>query len=516
MTEGSEYDQRRDESFSSALQKGTIVSFGGVSVGKAVHLALIVAIPALYGADIYGLFATGYIVSKVAVGISLFGVEQALLKFVPEAEEGSGKGRASHYIATAVLFAATVGTIIALALFSGGAGWIAEFLDLAGLGRHLRIMGMAVPFVAVGTVLVFTTRAQGEMRYKSVVQDIGEPFSILLVVILGGITGGEMWPAYGYLAWGLTAAGGGLWAYSAMYELRKLVASGLPFSTSVARRMLQYAAPLGGTRVLSLLGGKIDTLVIGYFLSPAHVGVYSVGVNLALSVEVILQSIGAMFSSLVARVREAAGNAGLRDLAIGTAKLAVVVTVPLVLVIFGAGEELVGLLGEEFRSQGRLIAILVGAHGLRSLGVASTFVVMLSGYPKLSFYNNCLFVLLLTVGGALLVPALGVAGMALVVGVAYVLQFTAEVVEMHQTLDIWIVDRELFLLATIGLLIACGELVVLGSFGDARFLVELVGGTVAALGAVAAYGVIVTRLGLLANVPLDRMSRMVTSRLGRG
>ncbi|OLZ40420.1 polysaccharide biosynthesis protein [Natrinema saccharevitans] len=239
--------------------------------GLVVLLARVFLTP-----DEYGLLFLSISVFGVALLFSRIGIPRSTARYVTEYRE-TGPSQVPHIVRGSLSFLALSMTTvaIAIALFHRRlAGWIGE-AELA-------------PFLLVGFFYIIARTAnsyvhtlfQGFNRVAwsariTIVSNVGIVASVIALLALGFGTIGAL---LGYVA------GYALGALCGLYLLYRLVSEFEPAPSreeGLLRRLLEYSLPLSVSGGSNALYKRVDTILVGFFLTPAAVGYYTLAKQLS-------------------------------------------------------------------------------------------------------------------------------------------------------------------------------------------------------------------------------------------
>lgn len=222
----------------------------------------------------YGLLMLGISVLTVFQLGSDLGLGKSAAKYITEYREGNEEQ--VRYILRES-FKLRTGTILLTAsLLVITAPFVAEFVGEPEL-RPLLYVGV---FYLIGnSYRGFTTilfQGFNQVTWSAVIQITNNIARILFAVLFVSVFElGVLGALLGYITGAILSA---ILAFGILktqfYE--KYTATTTP-ETGLRRRILEYSVPLTLTRSAGLINGKIDSILIGVFLTPAAVGFYALG-----------------------------------------------------------------------------------------------------------------------------------------------------------------------------------------------------------------------------------------------
>lgn len=232
----------------------------------------------LLGPDGYGLLFLTLSVIGVAQLFSDLGLAKSAARYVTEFRKAE-ESQVPHVLRSSLkLRMLLIGGVSCVLVFTSGV-----------IGRALGEPRLA-PFLVVGVVyLAFnslttfnTILFQGfnSVSWSAAIQIVNNVGRVTFVVVfVVGIGLGVPGALLGYVAGAVLAACAGFlilyYRFYNDYEPASAPTSGL------LRRIFEYSIPLTVTRGASVINGKVDTILIGFFMNPAAVGMYMLGKQIA-------------------------------------------------------------------------------------------------------------------------------------------------------------------------------------------------------------------------------------------
>ena len=252
---------------------GTIAGTGLSFAGKVLITRS--SSPSVFGVYslCFGLTALVYIFSTVGLAT---GISRYIALYIGKGDSLTARS-VMHGMARMALIGAAVAWVVAMALtLTVGQNLYPAVEDFAGL---MSIMLLSVPFYAFLDIGVGIGRGYADARPKVLFLDIlrGLAFILLLVaVVLWGISIRGIVTAY---ALAIVIAAMATYRYLAKtYDYRLLAPITHPFSR---REVVMFSLPLTVLPIMTMVFNTMDTVMIGYYLTPADVGIYSASVSLS-------------------------------------------------------------------------------------------------------------------------------------------------------------------------------------------------------------------------------------------
>ncbi|RQG90180.1 flippase [Natrarchaeobius halalkaliphilus] len=219
--------------------------------------------------DEYGLVFLAIAVFSIATVVGSLGIPKSTAKFLAEYRE-KDDAQVHHVVRISATALAAVVVLVSLSFYFLS-DWIAGVYDEPALAPLLAI-GAAYIVVKVAYVYVrISFQGFGRVPLSAAttaVSSVGQLGCVVLFLSLGFGTIGAIG---GYVAgYALGVAFGAVFLGRLLREYPR---SGPPES-GLARRILEYSVPLTASQGGNLLYKRVDTLLVGFFLTPLAVGFY--------------------------------------------------------------------------------------------------------------------------------------------------------------------------------------------------------------------------------------------------
>lgn len=274
-------------------------------VTAAVGAALTIGLARLLDPNGYGIFSLTLTVVSMFQLIARFGIARSAGRYVAEYKENDPE-QVPFIVRTALLV--NLGTILIAALvLVGSHRYIASLLGEPEL-EPLLLVG--VLFVALGTSISFLTKViQGfeAIIFVAALNAVGRVSRLVLglgFVVVGFGALGALW---GYVISALfTSIVGFAYLFRRVRRLRNPESTVEP---GLRRRIVEYAIPITATNTSIALDQRVDTLLVGFFLSPVAVSYYVIGEQVVRFLETPMTALGFTVSPTFGS-QKAAGNLG--------------------------------------------------------------------------------------------------------------------------------------------------------------------------------------------------------------
>lgn len=358
------------------------------------------------GANIFGIYVYGNLFVSVAGMFADLGAKRALLRFLPEFSHDERK---SQYVTIAFLVAISSSTTIATLLFLT-APYINRYtLDNGTLTLVLRILAISIPFITSSAVASHVFRAEKQVGYQVLIDDIVLRYSRLFLVggaILLGATLVDVVFAVLVAAIFTAIVAFFLMYYSTPFGLER------PEQSS-AKRFIDYSLPVSMSNIEVLMYSTVDVFMLGFFLTSTEVGVYKIAVLISSFLTFPLLATNKLFPSVASKLYTDGKNRELQAVFSTVTRWTVSVSV---FMSFGAliyRRELLMLFGAEYVRGVSVLTVFVIAYFLNTAVGPSNWMLLMADRQYLVMLNHWVFGSLNVILNFILINEIGLIGAAI-------------------------------------------------------------------------------------------------------
>lgn len=416
----------------------TITLFGKIS--KAVLVAATqILLARILGKEFYGLYAIGWNILTLGILLLPLGLQNGIIRFgaVFWARQAA---RLKRIVTEGLGISFGFGVLGAVLLFMTSDFLAQNIFGDPRLVYVIRLVALTLPFGVFLRVAAASTMITRRARYSVLSDDILRP-TLQLLIILGTLLIGLN--IENVLLSLLVSFSGGVILVG--YYVNRLFFDGVETSSTVdsyMKALLLFSLPIGAAQLFYSLLGRIDKLLVAYYLTTAYVGVYEAMSQSAVAFSLIIGAFNAIFSPMIARLYHAAELDRLRELYIVSTKWGVYAALPIFLVFILLPEEIIQIIfGADYVGGKWAFIILSTAQFVNvATGAVGLLLIMTGQQIKWMIYS-ILMVILNVVLSVILIPSFELAGAALASGLAIAGVYILGLFEVRRTLDLWPYDR---------------------------------------------------------------------------
>lgn len=460
---------------------------------------LTVVLARLLGPDDYGLLFLAIAVFGALSIFSKLGLAKSGARYVAEYKERD-PGQIPHILRVALGYNAVIIVVVGAALLVGHrqlAGYIGE----PSLTPFLLLGVLYLAVEALKTYVRLMLQGFEEIELSATVNAIDRGTRLVFAIGFVLLGFGALGALGGYiLGYGIASIVGLVVIYRRFYRAQEVAAS---IEDGLRRRIGSYAVPLTATSTANVLDKRVDTILIGVFLTPVAVSYYTVSKQLIEFVQTPVSALGFTLSPTFGS-EKADGNVDRASRIYEEALVhSLLLYVPIAAGIVLVAEPTIELLfGNDYLGAVPVLQILglyailqavtkITSNGLDYLGRAKERAIVKGTTAGLNVVLN-----------VVLIPAIGVVGAAIATVVTYSLYTLANVFIIHQEFDL----RIGYILGRLALIVTVTAAMATVVYVAVDFVVGPVTlGVVVALG-VAIWGILSVLTGLLDVQKLVRLS----------
>jgi len=283
------------------LASGSSVTFFYRILSRILLVGIQILIARFFGPAIFGLYAIGWIISRMVWSFSTLGLQNGVTKYsikYLDKDDASFKG----IVFNALTLSFFLGVIMML-IFFFGAEWIANHVyKNAELANIIKLFSLSFPFLSLLTITSSLSRISLKMEYGTIAEDfLPQIISLIVLIILYylglGIYSAVISTVLGYFIAFLVS----------IYFLYKLFPVLFDWSIRPNNRykeLLLFSLPTFLSVTFSFLTNRLSALILGAYVPTSSVGVYQAASQNIVSAGIIPSSLRIIFSPLIARLIE--------------------------------------------------------------------------------------------------------------------------------------------------------------------------------------------------------------------
>lgn len=412
------------------IVQGASISLGVRVVTGILTFALNVVVARTLGAERAGLFFLALTVVTIAAILGQLGLDAAVVRFVAAVATGEHWGRVKGIARHARLMTAGASVVLA-AVLAIGAGWgSTAVFGKPELAEVLMWMSLAIVPFALMQLQSQLLKGLKRILFSQIPLVVLPAAAIPAILILGSAyaTPGA---SAGYALAAVLGAG-------ASWALWRIVVRSMPGKPDMAdRRDLKLAArSLLVVSALYMLMNWSAPLLVGVWMPASDVALYNVAHRTAFLTTIVLASVNSIAAPKFAELYHAGNLAALGATARNSARMMLLLAVPVLAFFVAAPSFVMALFGSEFVTGSTLLVILAIGQFVNVSTGSVGLVLIMSGREKVARNNVAVAATLNVVLQVVLIPRYGALGAAIATSVSIAMLNLSAAYLVHRELGI--------------------------------------------------------------------------------
>ncbi len=411
------------------IAKGAGTVFIGTGIGLFFAYLGMMTVARLLGPADFGLISLASTVAIIASTIVLVGIPGGVVRFVALYNGKNDPGRVKGVIVSAMGIVLPLGIIAGILLFLFADLIAVRAFNEPNLTPILKIFSLTVPFYSLFSIFVHAIGGFQEMKYVVYVRDVFQNGVRLILLIILLLLGYGVYGAVFAYTFAIIAT-----PFVALYYLNKIfpVFSKKISSISMKRELFSFSWPLMFAGILGLVMGWIDTLMIGYFLTAADVGIYRASLSTAALLMIVPSSLGAIYFPVITEFYSRGERRNLENTNYAVTKWSLMSVLPLVLLMMLFSKQVLYILyGAEFMAGAMVLSILSVGNLIISIFGPTNQLISVIGRTKLIMINTSVGAVLNVILNFLLIPIYGINGAAIATGFSLLVVSALAFIQVH-------------------------------------------------------------------------------------
>lgn len=393
-----------------AVAKGSGFVLSGKLFMDAIRLVIAFILARTLGANQYGMYNLALSSMNVVVGLSLLGLDDAIIRFIAvmagRKDEKAIWGSIQVGVGVATFISAIVGTIV-----FGYSYVLAErVFNNINLAPLLQLGAVFIPMLTVSEMLAGTLKGFKRMDYSVIARSYFQPLLRLVMVIIITFSGMDAFGAtLAFCLSNLVACG------LLVYYLNREFSIKRPLNDAKRdfKGIMAFSLPLWFSDIIVNFQSNIQALALGAMNTVTSVGVFSIASQITVVSGHFTSSLNISSKPYLAQLYDRRDMKQLEQIYQTANKWAVMVQLPIFFIMILFPHALLSVFGGSYTKGATALIILAIADLLNvSTGMGGAFLEM-TGYAKLKLINSIVRLALYLGVDLLFIPRFGVIGAAM-------------------------------------------------------------------------------------------------------
>lgn len=395
------------------ITKGAYIIVIGMVISNLVGLVNQILMGRILGPADYGLFSLGISLLAILCVLPNFGLGQGLTQFIPSHFKQKKYSEINEAVNFSLKFTLILGIGFALLLFIFSDQIAINIFNNEEFKYVLKLLAIALPFWALHNTGGFLTQGFKKPKYYVLIENISMPILQLSIFVILSIFGYKLFGAL--IGFTISAIFASI-SYIYIFRLKfgKLVNNNrIGDIKNVQREILTISYPLFLAGFTLLFMQYADKILIGIYMTPFDVGIYSAALTIANLVLFVYMAFSFNSRPVLAEYFAIKDIESMRKLYSSVTKWVFLLTLPIIVYTILYSTDILGLIyGTKFTSGATVLGILC-------LGIAMNGLTGISGQTLISIKKSKLNLASEVVGAVsniglnlILIPPFGIIGAA--------------------------------------------------------------------------------------------------------
>ena len=391
------------------VAKEASISFGGMGMGSLFRYLFSIMMARWLGPQMLGIYSLGNAITRIGEIFGIMGLDNGVLRYVSREKEKNDYVRNSIYSSIKMGFVSSI--FIGLLLYFSS-DWIVLNLlnEDTFLSTVIKVYALTLPFTVTTLIASFATQGFKILKYKVFVNQIVNPFTLLLTMILSYVFFGVN---VAILAPTVVSAVIGF--FLILHYLNGFVDVSVSkvLNAKFDNKILRFSLPLMFVSAIGIIMHWTDIIMLGILKDAKDVGLYHPVERTAGLIRMILFAFASIFAPLFSQYFHEKNQTKMLEVFQLSTKWILLTSLPLFIFLILFSNTILMLFGSEFGNNSLALPILtVGIMIQAVFGLGSPSLTM-SGFQKYNLINALVALFTNIFLNIMLIPQFGIAGAAM-------------------------------------------------------------------------------------------------------
>ena len=391
------------------VAKEASISFGGMGMGSLFRYLFSIMMARWLGPQMLGIYSLGNAITRIGEIFGIMGLDNGVLRYVSREKEKNDNVRNSIYSSIKMGFISSI--FIGLLLYFSS-DWIVLnlFNEDKFLSTVIKVYALTLPFTVTTLIASFATQGFKILKYKVFVNQIVNPFTLLLTMILSYVFFGVN---VAILAPTVVSAVIGF--FLILHYLNGFVDVSVSkvLNAKFDNKILRFSLPLMFVSAIGIIMHWTDIIMLGILKDAKDVGLYHPVERTAGLIRMILFAFASIFAPLFSQYFHEKNQTKMLEVFQLSTKWILLTSLPLFIFLILFSNTILMLFGSEFGNNSLALPILtVGIMIQAVFGLGSPSLTM-SGFQKYNLINALVALFTNIFLNIMLIPQFGIAGAAM-------------------------------------------------------------------------------------------------------
>ncbi|ACV64764.1 polysaccharide biosynthesis protein [Desulfofarcimen acetoxidans DSM 771] len=416
------------------LIKKSVYMFIMNGIGKALLVLANIFMARLLGAKIYGEFVYVFAIITIIPIISRFGLDQGLLKYIPQNEVDNNNEINKSISLFAILFSLALSFFVMLIIL-----YNIEYFSVKIFG-HIKyrdgFKNQMYLLLILTEIYIFASlfQARGKMRIYSFAMNFLQNGIFLLalgLLYMMNLEGFFIPIIAKYIACGCTLL---FLIYKAIRHrfIGQIGLKNMDYYIDV----LKFSFPLVLVGSLSVLIDKTSIYMVGYYLDDVSVGIYNSAAQIAVIPSFMLTAINQVFAPMISTLYYKREINKINNIYSKINYLMLVTVLIIMFIIILCSDLIMIIYGREYSIGSTCMIIIAGGQLFNAISGPCGLILTMTGYSNYNLYINISMIILIVIFSSILIPMYGIEGAAFSSTGSIIITNVLRMIFMHRKVGI--------------------------------------------------------------------------------
>jgi len=284
------------------IAKGTILTFIGTVIGVLLGFVSRIVIVRLISQSEYGVYSLALVLVGIFATLSTLGLHEGATRYIAYFRGKNEKEKVDNIISWSIKISIITGSSIAILTFIASDYISASIFHILDLSIPLKIFSITIPFTVLINIFTAIFRGFESVKPRIYFQNILRNLTLIVFLIIFIYLGLSFFGVvYAYLLSVLST-----FLAFIFYYIRKLPIYHKKLNhintKLLGKKLLLFSLPLMGMSFLIMTMSWTDTLMLGYFKTPALVGLYNAAIPLVHLITIAISAIGFIYIPITSQL----------------------------------------------------------------------------------------------------------------------------------------------------------------------------------------------------------------------
>ena len=390
------------------IAKSSFIVFLGLALSKVLVYVFRIIVARHFGPEVYGLFALSLMISGWFITISLLGLYEGILRYIPM-YRGKKQDERVKFVFGIITKVQVVSGIVSGVLLFFLYGFIAiNIFDNENLVVFLKVFSFVAAFSVISSPFITVLRAYEKIGWYSFISSVGHNILKVLFIVIFIVLGfNSNAVSFSFL---IGTFGTLILAYFvAKYKLPRIFSKSNLESeekSDISKEVFSYSLPLLFSSFLFSIFHWVDSFSIGYYKGALEVGFYNAAIPIAMLLTLAPEFFMKLFYPIINKEYSRENIQVIRELSKQVGKWIFIINLPLFIILFIFPEVVLNILfGSEYTVSSSALRLLsISSFMVSFTGMISHKLVTMIGKSKLVLFNVVIAGTLNVILNILLVP----------------------------------------------------------------------------------------------------------------